>query len=174
MTVVPAQHSASGFLGERVLRLLPTAEELYHRLILVVASASGGKSAALRSIADRTAAPLLNLNLELSRRLLELTERQRKLQASRLVGDLVAQAAARQEAHGVVLLDNTEILFDVSLSIDPLRLLEEVSRNWTLVVAWRGRVDAGHLVYARPGHPEYRQYPVSDLVIATSDDSASQ
>ena len=161
------EYLTSVHLGEQLLHLLPTAAELYHRLILVVAPGGGGKSAALRSVAARTGAPVVNLNLDLSRCLLELTERQRKLQASRLVGELVAAAAARDDASGVVLLDNTEILFDVSLSIDPLRLLEEVSRNWTLVVAWRGRIDADHLVYARPGHPEYRRYPIRDLAIVT-------
>ena len=156
--------------AEQILRLLPRAAELYHRLILVVAPGQGGKSAALRSVAGRTGASVVNLNLDLSRRLLELTKRQRKLQASRLVGELVGQAAARNNASSVVLLDNTEILFDVSLSIEPLRLLEEVARNWTLVVAWRGRVDADRLVYANPGHPEFRRYQTGDLVIVTSSD----
>ena len=170
MKVAQDGHLTSVHLGEQLLQLLPTAAELYHRLILVVAPGGGGKSAALRSVAARIGTPVVNLNLDLSRRLLELTERQRKLQASRLVGELVAEVAARDDASGVVLLDNTEILFDVSLSIDPLRLLEEVSRNWTLVVAWRGQVDADHLVYARPGHPEYRRYPTGDLVIVTLND----
>ena len=154
-----------------VEQLLPHVQERYHGLLLVVAPAGGGKSEALRGVAERTGAPLVNLNLELSRRLLELTERQRKLQTSRLVGELVAEAAG---AKGVVLLDNTEILFDRSLSIDPLRLLEDVSRNWTLVVAWRGYVDGAHLEYARPGHPEYRRYPAGDLVIVAADEPASE
>ena len=170
MKVAQDEHLTSVHLAEQLLHLLPTAAELYHRLILVVAPGGGGKSAALRSVAAWTGTPVVDLNLDLSRRLLEFTERQRKLQASRLVGGLVAEAAARDDASGVVLLDNTEILFDVSLSIDPLRLLEDVSRNWTLVVAWRGRIDVDHLVYARPGHPEYRRYPTGNLVIVTSND----
>ena len=66
-----------------------------------------------------------------------------------------------------MLLDNIELLFDASLALDPLRLLEEISRNWTLVVAWPGHVEGGWLIYARPGHPEYRRYPVGDLMIVT-------
>ena len=161
--------------GEQLLHLLPTVSQLYHRLILVVAPGGGGKSAALQSLANGSGAPLVNLNLELSRGLLDLTARQRKLQVSRRLSGLVAQARAQANADSPVLLDNTEILFEVSLSIDPLRLLEEVSRNWTLVVAWRGRIDGDHLVYAYPGHPEYRRYPVGDLLIVTANDrTASQ
>ena len=169
------KHVKCSHFGEQLLRLIPTVSELYNRLILVVAPGGGGKTASLLSVASRTGAQLVDLNLELSRRLLELTERQRKLQASRLVGELVGQAAVRNDASGVVLLDNIEILFDVSLSIDPLRLLEEVARNWTLVVAWRGRVDSGRLVYAHPAHPEFRRYQADDLVIVTSvDEQACQ
>jgi hypothetical protein len=164
---------SSGSLGEQILGLLPSMPALYHRWILVVAPGGGGKSAALRSVQQRTGARLVNLNLELSRRLVELTARQRKLQASRLVGELVAQAVAQKDMSGVMLLDNTEILFDVSLAIDPLRLLGDVSRNWTLVVAWRGRADGEHLVYALPGHPEYRRYPISDLMIVTPRDATA-
>lgn len=174
MTAAATQHSTSGLFGEQIRHLIPKATELYHRLILVVAPAGAGKSEALRGVAERPGAPLVDLNLELSRRLLELTERQRKLQASRLVGELVAEAAAREGANGVVLLDNTEILFDVSLAIDPLRLLEDVSRNWTLVVAWRGHVDGDHLEYACPGHPEYRRYLTGDLMIVSGDEPASE
>ncbi|MEN6474686.1 MAG: BREX-3 system P-loop-containing protein BrxF, partial [Syntrophaceae bacterium] len=42
----------------------------------------------------------------------------------------------------VVLLDNIEILFDVSLKQDPLRLLQGLSRNTTLVAAWSGEIRA--------------------------------
>jgi len=150
--------------------LLPGARELYHRTILVLSPPGGGRTKALRSVQEKTEASFLNVSLELSRSLLDLTERQRKLQASRVLGQLVSDAAAASEENvepgsGTVLLDNIELLFDASLALDPLRLLEEISRNWTLVVAWPGQVEGGWLLYARPGHPEYKRYPVGDLMI---------
>jgi hypothetical protein len=162
--------AASGVSSSRILDLIASAGELYHRLVLVVAATGGGKTTALREVQTETAAPLLNVSLELSKVLLELTERQRKLQASRVLGQLVSDAAAAWEesvepVSGTVLLDNIELLFHASLALDPLRLLEEVSRTWTLVVAWPGYVEGGWLVYAQPGHPEYKRYPVGDLMI---------
>jgi hypothetical protein len=164
------RHAASGVSSSRILDLIPSAGELYHRLILAVAAPGSGKTTALREVQAKKAAPLLNVSLELSKMLLELTERQRKLQASRVLGQLVSDAAAASEENvepgsGTVLLDNIELLFDASLALDPLRLLEEISRNWTLVVAWPGQVEGGWLLYARPGHPEYKRYPVGDLMI---------
>ena len=71
----------------------------------------------------------------------------------------------RASASEVVLLDNIEILFDTSLNQDPLRLLQGLSRNKTVVAAWSGYIESEHLVYATPGHPEYRRYPIQDLLI---------
>jgi hypothetical protein len=105
-------------------------------------------------------APLVNVNLELSRRMLDLTERQRALQLPRLLAEIVGASAA-----DVVLLDNVEVLFDVSLKQDPLRLLQGLSRNKTVVAAWSGSIDGEHMVYATPGHPEYKRYPLRDFLV---------
>jgi len=92
--------------------------------------------------------------------MLDLTERQRALQASRLLGQIVNEAPGE-----LVLLDNIEILFDVHLKQDPLRLLQGLSRNKTIVAAWNGTIVDGYLTYAEPGHPEYRRYPVRDFAL---------
>ena len=63
------------------------------------------------------------------------------------------------------LVDNTEILFDLALQQDPLRLLQHASRNRTIVASWNGTVDDRYLSYADPGHPEHRRYPTGGLVI---------
>ena len=61
-------------LAGQIIRMVKHAVEFYYRLLLVVAPAGAGKTTALRDVRDRTAAPLLNVNLELSRRMLEQTE----------------------------------------------------------------------------------------------------
>jgi len=160
-------------LADRVIRGIGQAAELYHRLVMLVAPAGAGKTAALQDVHERTAAPLVNVNLELSRRMLDLTERQRALQLPRLLAEIVGASAAdlpapRSEAArqaGVVLLDNVEVLFDVSLKQDPLRLMQGLSRNKTVVAAWSGSIVSGHLVYATPEHPEYRRYPLRDFLV---------
>jgi len=147
-------------LSDGVIRKIGQAAELYHRLVMLVAPAGAGKTAALQDVHERTAAPLININLELSRCMLDLTERQRALMLPRLLAEIVDASAA-----DVVLLDNIEVLFDVSLKQDPLRLLQGLSRNKTVVAAWSGSVDREHLVYATPDHPEYRRYPLRDFLV---------
>ena len=147
-------------LADRVIKRIGQAAELYHRLVMLVAPAGAGKTAALQDVHARTMAPLVNVNLELSRRMLDLTERQRALQLPRLLAEIVGASAA-----DVVLLDNVEVLFDVSLKQDPLRLLQGLSRNKTVVAAWSGSIDGEHMVYATPDHPEYKRYPLRDFLV---------
>jgi hypothetical protein len=154
-------------LADRVIKRIGQAAELYHRLVMLVAPAGSGKTAALQDVHERTAAPLVNVNLELSRRMLDLTERQRALQLPRLLAEIVGASAA-----DVVLLDNVEVLFDVSLKQDPLRLLQGLSRNKTVVAAWSGSIDGAHMVYATPDHPEYKRYPLRDFLIVNPDADA--
>ena len=149
---------------ERILNKIQDATQLYYRLIFLVAPSGSGKTALLQAVHHRINAPMVNVNLELSRLMLDLNERQRILQMPRLLGDILNKSLA-----DVVLLDNIEILFDVSLKQDPLRLLQGISRNKTIVSSFNGTVDAEHLVYATPDHPEYKRYPLRDLLMVCLD-----
>jgi len=149
-------------LADKVIRRMDPAAELYHRLVLLVAPAGAGKTAALQDVHERTGAPLINVNLELSRHMLDLTARQRALQLPRLLAEIVGASAT-----DVILLDNIEVLFDVSLKQDPLRLLQGLSRNKTVVAAWSGTTDGEYMVYAEPDHPEYRRYPTGNLLVVS-------
>ena len=147
-------------LVEQIIHKIDQAVQLYYRLILVVAPSGMGKTMALREVAKRTKFRYININLELSQRLLGLTERQRSLQVSRLLNKIVDENGAQ-----VVLLDNIELLFDTSLKQDPLRLLQGISRNRTVVASWSGSIENEHLIYAQPDHPEYRRYPTTGLLV---------
>ena len=143
----------SDSLAGRITESIGHAMSLYHRLVLLVAPSNSGKTAALKEVRARTEAPLINVNLDLSRQMLDLTERQRALQLPRILEKNVSQGGG-----DLVLLDNIEMLFDLSLKQDPLRLLQGMSRRVTVVAAWNGKVEAGCLTYAAPEHPEYRKY----------------
>ena len=147
-------------LSEAVNEQVSHARHLYHRLVLVAGAEGAGKAAALRGLAERTGAPLINVGVELSRRLLELPEGQRPIR----VAPVLERIAAETEGD-VVLLDNIELLFDVALRQDPLRLLQGLSRNRTVVVAWNGTTEKGHILYAAPEHPEYRRCPVDGVLV---------
>ena len=146
-------------LSEDVIEKIGEAGTLYYRLALVVGAAGAGKTGALREVAAHLGAPLVNVNLELSRRLLDLTGRQRPLQVRRLLDEIAAGSGS-----DVVLLDNLELLFDAALRQDPLRLLQGLSRRRTVAAAWNGSIEGNHVRYDVPGHPEYRRYPLDGVL----------
>jgi AAA+ ATPase superfamily predicted ATPase len=148
--------------SEEIIDKINQAHELYHRLVLVVGPSGSGKTSLLQEVSKQTGFRYVNLNLELSRALLELTERQRILKLPLLVDEIIGKAGDQ-----VVLIDNLEILFEVSLKQDPLRLLQQISRNRTVVATWNGTMAGGYLTYAAPNHPEYRRYPAHDLLAVT-------
>ena len=58
---------------ETILAGIEASADLYHRLILVAGLSGAGKTVTLRAVAAHTGVQVVNLNLELSRRLLDLT-----------------------------------------------------------------------------------------------------
>lgn len=151
---------------DELLQRIDQVTSLYNRLILLVAPSGRGKSSILQALQQKTKVPFINIGLELSQQLLEFNEKQRAIQVNRLISNLLNTFHS-----DLILLDNTEILFQPSLQLDPLRLLQKLSRDRTIVAAWNGYVKDGHLIYAAPEHPEYRRYPIQDLIIITLEDA---
>jgi len=153
-------HREVSQLADEIIRKIDEAQQSYHRLVLVVGPAGSGKTRLLQEIARARSAPLINVNLELSRRLLDLSGRQRALQVHRLLTEITDATTS-----DLILLDNMELLFDVDLKQDPMRLLKALSRNKTIVAAWNGRIEGNIITYAAPDHPEYRRYSITDCLI---------
>ena len=69
-----------------------------------------------------------------------------------------------------MLLDNIELLFDVALHQDPLRVLQSLSQETDCGrgLEW---IDGGkgHILYAAPGHPEHRRCPVDGVLVVDAD-----
>ena len=146
---------------DEIAELISHAAALRYRLVLVVGPGGAGKTRALRAVRDRIGAPMANVGLDLSRRMLDLTARLRTLRLRRLLREVIEKNVERQ---ATVLLDNTEILFCADLEQDPLWLLQDLSRDRTIVAAWNGTVTDGVLHHATPGHAEHRHDPVSNFL----------
>jgi len=142
---------------------LNTTTQQYTKLVLVVGPPGSGKTTLLSSFSKASGVPVHNVNLDVSSSLLDLTERQRMTHAASVLSDLVSGK------NGPVLLDNTEIIFDQTLALDPIRLLTQLSRNVPVVATWSGKYLDGKLTYAIPSHPEHRSIDEVDAVIINMD-----
>ncbi len=146
---------------------LEAAENLYHRMVLVVGEAETGKTFALREVAESFNVDVINVNLIICTELLGLTMKQRTLRLPEILARITDAPASP------VILDNLEILFDKDLKQDPLRLLQGISRNRSVLASWNGNILNGKLIYAEQGHPEHRKYDASDIQTVTVNGPAS-
>lgn len=147
---------------------LKQAKSQYFRLVILVGVPDSGKTATLQSVARTCGCQPVNINLELSKKMLELTRTQRSRQVERLLKELVASTPGE-----VVFMDNLEILFDTSLEVDPLRLLQLSSRNRTIVATWNGAFQSGTLTYAEPSHPEFIEFKRTEAIVINVGGSAN-
>jgi hypothetical protein len=138
------------------------ASTCYYKLTLVVGRSGSGKTKLLNKICEQMQIPLINLGLSLSQKLLPLTSREHKLKTSEIISELIDSQDAPQLA-----VDNTEIIFDPSLMLNPLGLLQSLSRNRLSIWSWNGEVEDGRITYAYPGHPEYRRIPTAEITLIT-------
>jgi len=149
---------------ENLMEAISQAAAQYHRLVIFVGPSGSGKTTILRSLAKEKGYPYVNVNLQLSQKMLELTRAQRTRQAGKIFKDILAATTAE-----VRILDNVEVLFDCGLQLEVLRLLQSCSRNHTTVVSWNGNYRDGTLTYAEPGHPEFTQFKQAEAIFVTLD-----
>ena len=122
-------------LADQIVEKIERANELYHRLVMLVAPAGAGKTAALQDVHERTAA---RWSTSISSCLGACST---SPSASGRCSCPSPRGDRECDQDDVILLDNVEVLFDVSLKQDPLRLLQGLSRNKTVVAAWSGSID---------------------------------
>jgi hypothetical protein len=144
---------------EKIIESLKTAEGLYYRLVLLIGETNSGKTQYLREVANDRNLEVLNINLALSKVLLELSAKQRTLALPELLSQIT------EIPKPFLILDNLEILFDKHLQQDALKLIQGLSRNSTVLASWNGKISVDKLIYAEPGHPEYQGYELKDLLI---------
>jgi hypothetical protein len=142
-----------------ILTRIDQVQGMTNQLVLVAGPSGSGKTTALHAVAERSGFPYVAVGLALGELLLDVPPGERPLRVASGLDDLV------RDRGPVVLLDNLEILFEPSLRVDPLALLEGLSRSRTVVAAWNGAVVGTTLTYAEPGHPEYRTYPRGQRVV---------
>jgi hypothetical protein len=153
-------------LQGKISEAIGIAKNQYYKLVVFVENDEKNRTKFISDLAGSYGVDVINLNLHLCARLLEKSARERVsllLEEFRNILDIDAP---------LIILNHCEVLFDNALKNDPLKLLENISRNKTLLVAWPGSYRGGNLIYATPGHPEYRNYENPEILIVTGHDTS--
>lgn len=147
-------------LTNQLLQKIEDVTGLYYRLILLLMEPNANQRMPVNILEDTLQCGIVNVNLEISRLMLPLTTRQRALKVSSLLDQTIKDLPS-----DIVLLNHIQILFDPVLRQDPLRLLQNLSRQKTIIAVWEGQIQGQYLTYAKLDHPEYRRYPTRELII---------
>lgn len=145
---------------DKLDRLVEEITSLNSKLLLLIGQPRSGKSDLLARLSARRKARVLNVGATLGRQLLAIPSTRRHLQAADILNDLADKAAS----HGLLLMDNIELLFDRTLQLSPLDLLKRHAHARRVIAVWPGELREDRLSYATIGHPEHRDYGIDGLV----------
>ena len=146
----------------QLLDVIRGVQSAYHKLVVIAAPSRSGKTRLLNQIAKALNMPAVNLNREMSERLLGLTKRQRTLKAEE-----IARGLLDERDHTGICLDNTELLFDSGLELNPVLFLQDASRNRLIVASWNGAFQDGALTFGYVGHPDFFKERVTGFPVVS-------
>ncbi|SFA83174.1 hypothetical protein SAMN04488072_102181 [Lentibacillus halodurans] len=114
----------------------------------------------IKCVSESLEVPYVNVNYELSEVLKDLPLKKRPRQVSEFLTKIV-----RNKNADTLVIDNIEILFDPQLQQNPVLLLENISRNVTLIVGWKGHYSGRKLVYSEPEYYDYFTHENTEGII---------
>jgi len=137
-------------LPDTVLKALDQARRSVPRLVLVVGAPNTGKTRLSAAIAESGGTTRMNLGLELARELLPISSAKRPMEVEDLIRHILPTPGDTP-----LVIDNTEILFESYLKLNPLRVLEKAARNQVLVATWNGTWSPPKLTFGFREHPAH-------------------
>lgn len=157
-------------IAEEVIRKCQDVSVLHNRLVFLVGEDSHLKDQIVKEVQERTGFLRVNVGLELSKRLLDLNIKERAQKVFIIFQDLLRDFRRENgKSSDAFILEGIEFLFEPSLHLLPVQLLQLTSRGMTLIVCWPGQVKGGFLTYADPSHAEYMRISAEGLVTVSTD-----
>jgi len=101
---------------------------------------------------------LINLGYKLSQKLLD--EQLEITRDPQIFFDEILKGVNEE----VILLDNTDILFDHNLSFDPLYIFKKISSKKKIMAMWNGKYEqvSNKLTYAERKHLDWKEYIINN------------
>jgi len=102
----------------------------------------------------------VNISLELSKELIVIPKTKRSTRVHRCLAEILHRFNSN-----VLWIERMQLLFHPELEFDPIQFFQNVSRNKTIILSWDGEYKNNKLIYAKPGHQEYRVFSEIDAQI---------
>ncbi len=147
----------------RLIETIRTVSADRHKLVILLGTFNTGKTGILKDVAAEINGRYVNLNLELTERLLTLPRRQYAdgVTAHRLIDELCDELSPNGEP---LLVDNVELLFSPELGkLNPIDTFKRMSRQRPVLLALPARRVGNHAEYSRLGQADYLKMALEEF-----------
>lgn len=125
------------------------------KLLFIVGAPGAGKSRLIRGLALEDGWKYIEAKDLLDEEFVEYARDMRPGLAPSAVCSALKNCGAK-----VVLVDNVEVLFAPILNLKPFELLKDISKQFPLIVGWRGTFDGERIYLEHNGNKHYASYDV--------------
>jgi hypothetical protein len=146
----------------QLIETIRATQGAYHKLTIIAGASRSGKTRLLNQVATQLQLPGINLSLLLSQRLLSQTRHQHAFKAEEIAIEVIDE-----HLQSGLCLDDTALLFDSTLRLNPFTFLQDISRNRLIVASWNGAIAGGKLRFAYAGHPDFFSQDVSGCPVVS-------
>jgi len=150
---------------EKLIGAIKNAQADRHKLVIVLGQFGSGKTVILKQAAEELKGQYLNLNLELSEKMLAIPASQYRdgTTVHALIDQLCDDASPHHEP---LFVDNLEILFSPELGkINPIDTFKRISRERPVVIALPAHRQGSSAIYSTSGHEDYVVMPLEDYIV---------
>jgi hypothetical protein len=157
---------------DKIQQAIDAIDNVYadrHKLVILLGTFGVGKTKVLKQIAKQSGGVYLNLNLELSERLLKLPARATNdgVTVHRLIDEICDAFSPNRET---LLVDNIELLFSPELGkTNPVDTFKRMSRQRPMIIALPAHREGSHAIYSSPDHQDYFPIPLEEYIVIEMD-----
>ena len=152
-------------MESRIIDTLRVVSGDRHKLLILLGEHGSGKTALLKNVAQEMNGTYLNLNLELTERLLALPRRRYNdgVTVHRLIDELCEELSPDGRP---LMVDNVEVLFSPELGrVNPIDTFKRISRQRPILLALPARRRGNVAEYSTIEHQDHMTMPVEDYAI---------
>lgn len=148
-----------------LITALQTVQSDRHKLVILLGKFGSGKTAILKQTAIEIDGVYLNLNLELSERLLSIpiSHYRDGTTVHQVIDELCDEISKGKRP---LLVDNLELLFSPELGkINPIDTFKRISRERPVAIALPAHRQGTLAIYGSSGHDDYFTMPLEEYTV---------
>lgn len=146
---------------ERLLKAIKSASNDHFKLIIISGGFKSGKTHLLKKLAIDFEYLYLNLNLLLSKKLLQINEDSYVTQSQDVIKEIFDDLNDK-----IILVDNIELLFSKEVaSLNPVEVFKNLARDKLIIMSLPGKLKGDKIEYSTLDRIDYKLMDVSGLTV---------